>query len=396
MKKIADQVYYVGVNDLNKRLFEGLWPIPEGVTYNSYLVVDEKVCLMDTVEIDFYPQFLANIREVIGDRPIDYVVIHHMEPDHSSSLSLLRKFYPNVKIVGNKKTFDMMKGFYGITDGAIEIKNGDSLSLGRHTLNFYLTPMVHWPETMVSVDINVNVAFTGDAFGCFGSLNGGILDDHIDTEKYWLEMIRYYSNIVGRYGTPVQNALKKISGVQLDYLCTTHGPVWHKHLSKVVEMYDRMSKYDAEPGLVIAYGTMYGNTGRMAEVIAEAASQAGMEKISLINLSKTHYSYVLRDMFRYQGLILGAPTYNNSIYPQMEHLLSAIANRDMKNRYMGWFGSFSWASKAVSILKDWNENKFHFEPVGEPVEMKQSMNEDVRAKCIALGQSMAKKLLDKE
>ena len=243
MKKIADQVYYVGVNDLNKRLFEGLWPIPEGVTYNSYLVVDEKVCLMDTVEIDFYPQFLANIREVIGDRPIDYVVIHHMEPDHSSSLSLLRKFYPDVKIVGNKKTFDMMKGFYGITDGAIEIKNGDSLSLGRHTLNFYLTPMVHWPETMVSVDINVNVAFTGDAFGCFGSLNGGILDDHIDTEKYWLEMIRYYSNIVGRYGTPVQNALKKISGVQLDYLCTTHGPVWHKHLPKVVEMYDRMSKY---------------------------------------------------------------------------------------------------------------------------------------------------------
>ena len=253
MKKIADQVYYVGVNDLNKRLFEGLWPIPEGVTYNSYLVVDEKVCLMDTVEIDFYPQFLANIREVIGDRPIDYVVIHHMEPDHSSSLSLLRKFYPDVKIVGNKKTFDMMKGFYGITDGAIEIKNGDSLSLGRHTLNFYLTPMVHWPETMVSVDINVNVAFTGDAFGCFGSLNGGILDDHIDTEKYWLEMIRYYSNIVGRYGTPVQNALKKISGVQLDYLCTTHGPVWHKHLPKVVEMYDRMSKYDAEPGLSLIH-----------------------------------------------------------------------------------------------------------------------------------------------
>lgn len=393
MKKITDQVYYVGVNDLNKHLFEGLWPLPKGVTYNSYMVVDEKVCLMDTVEADFFPQFISNIREVLGDRPIDYVVIHHMEPDHSSSLALLRKYYPNVKIIGNKKTFDMMKGFYGIEDNRVEVKHGDSICLGKHTLNFYLIPMVHWPETMLSVDINAHVAFTGDAFGCYGALNGGVLDDDIDVEHYWLEMIRYYSNIVGRYGTPVQNALKKLSGVRMDYLCTTHGPVWHKHAAKVVELYDKMSRYETEPGLAIAYGTMYGNTAKMAEVIAEAASQAGVKHISLFNLSKTHYSNVLRDIFRYKGLILGAPTYNNSIYPDMEHLLSAIANRDIKNHCFGWFGSYSWASKAVSVLESYNTNKFHFETVGEPVDMKQSMTPEVHAKCVALGQAMAARLL---
>ncbi len=393
MKKITDQVYYVGVNDVNKALFEGLWPLPKGVTYNSYLVVDEKVCLMDTVEVDFFPQFIHNIREVIGDRPIDYLVIHHMEPDHSSSMALLRKYYPNVKIIGNKKTFSMMNGFYGINEDMIEVKHGDAISLGKHTLNFYMIPMVHWPETMLSVDIDAHAAFTGDAFGCYGALNGGVLDDDIDVEHYWLEMIRYYSNIVGRYGTPVQNALKKLADVRMDYLCTTHGPVWHKHATKVVELYDKMSRYETEPGLVIAYGTMYGNTAQMAETIAEAASQAGVKHISLFNLSKTHYSNVLRDMFRYKGIILGAPTYNNSIYPQMEHLLSAIANRDMKNHYYGCFGSYAWASKAVSILQEWNETKFHFESVGEPVEMKQAMSPEVREKCVALGQAMAEKLL---
>lgn len=393
MKKITDQVYYVGVNDNKKQRFEGLWPLPHGVSYNSYLVVDEKVCLMDTVEVDFYPQFLTNIREVIGDRPIDYIVVHHMEPDHSSSLSLLREFYPNIKIVGNKKTFDMMKGFYGIQEQCVEVKHGDELSLGKHTLTFQLIPMVHWPETMVSIDINTRTAFTGDAFGCFGALDGGIIDKDIDTDKYWLEMVRYYSNIVGRYGVPVQNALKKLDGVQLDYLCPTHGPVWHKYADKVVKLYDSMSKYEGETGLVIAYGTMYGNTAQMAEVIAEAASQAGVEKISLINLSKVHYSYALRDIFRYRGLVLGAPTYNNSIFPKMEQLLSAIANRNIKNRCMGWFGSYCWAGKAVSILEEWNEKQFHFEPVGEPVEMKQSLNEETRAQCVALGQAMAAKLL---
>jgi len=394
MIEITNQVYYVGVNDRNKALFEGLWPLPNGVSYNSYLVVDEKVCLIDTVEVDFFMQFIENLHEVLGNRPIDYLVINHMEPDHSSSLALLKKFYPDIKIIGNKKTFDMLSGFYGITENEIEVKNGEELKLGANrTLRFYLTPMVHWPETMMTLSVADNLIFTGDAFGCFGALNGGIVDADIDTSWAWLEMTRYYSNIVGKYGVPVQNALKKLAGVKLDYICSTHGPVWHKYVDKVVDMYDRMSKYEAEEGLVICYGTMYGNTERMAEVVARAASIAGIKNIVLYNVSKTHHSYILRDLFRFKGLIVGAPTYNNGLYHEMEVLLTEIANRDIKNRYMGWFGSYAWAGKAVQTIGQWNEQRIKFEAVGTPVEMKQALTADTREQARALGKAMAERLI---
>src|SRR5574344_977442 len=253
MIEITDKIYYVGVNDRNKSRFEGLWPLPDGVSYNSYLIDDDKVCLIDTVEVDFFTQFIENIHHVIGNRDIDYVVINHMEPDHSGSLGLIKKFYPNVKFIGNKKTFGMLSGFYGIDGETIEVKNGDSIALGKHTLKFVLTPMVHWPETMVTLDIMSNVLFSGDAFGCFGALNGGLIDTDICCDSFWLEMIRYYSNIVGKYGTPVQNALKKLAGVQIDYICATHGPVWHQYIDKVLGLYDKMSKYETEEGIVICY-----------------------------------------------------------------------------------------------------------------------------------------------
>ena len=277
MQKITENIYYVGVNDRNKSLFEGLWPLPNGVSYNSYLIDDEKVCLIDTVEVDFFTQYLEHIHEVIGDRKVDYLVINHMEPDHSGSIALVKKYYPDIQIVGNKKTFQMMEGFYGINEGTVEVKNGDSIALGKLTLNFVLTPMVHWPETMVT--LCGTVLFSGDAFGCFGALNGGVIDEQINCDTFWLEMVRYYSNIVGKYGTPVQNALKKLADVKLDYICATHGPVWHQYIDKVIGEYDRMSKYETEPGLVICYGTMYGNTERAAEVIARAASEAGVKNI---------------------------------------------------------------------------------------------------------------------
>ena len=352
MTEIKDKVYYVGVNDRKKTLFEGLWPLPGGVSYNSYLIDDDKICLIDTVEVDFFTQFLENIREVIGDRPIDYIVINHMEPDHSGSLSLMRKYYPDIQVVSNKKAFDMLRGFYGISGGEYEVKNGDTLELGHHTLQFFLTPMVHWPETMMSLDVTDNIIFTGDAFGCFGALNGGLIDSEINCDDFWLEMIRYYSNIVGKYGTPVQNALKKLAGIPLDYICSTHGPVWHEHLNKVVALYDQMSRYETEEGLVICFGTMYGNTERMAEVIARAASQAGIKNIVMHNVSKTHHSYIIRDVFRYRGLIVGAPTYNTGLYHEMDVLLSELANRDIKNHYLGWFGSYGWAGKAVAKIKE--------------------------------------------
>ena len=392
MTEITNNIYYVGVNDRNKFLFEGLWPLPNGVSYNSYLIVDEKVCLIDTVEVDFFTQFIENIREVIGDRPIDYLVVNHMEPDHSGSIALIRKYYPEIQVVGNKKTFGMLSGFYNICGGEIEVKNGDTLSLGGRELTFVLTPMVHWPETMVTLDSANHVLFSGDAFGCFGALNGGVIDSEINCDTFWLEMVRYYSNIVGKYGTPVQNALKKLAGVPLDYICSTHGPVWHEYIQKVIGIYDQLSRYECEEGIVICYGTMYGNTERMAEIIAAAASKAGIKNIVVYNVSKTHHSYILRDIFRYKALIVGAPTYNTSLYHEMDVLLSEIAHKDMKNRLIGWFGSYGWASKAVAKIQEWNDNALHFEPVGEPVEMKQAVNADARARCEALGRAMADRL----
>ena len=393
MQTITDNIYYVGVNDRNKHLFEGLWPLPNGVSYNSYIIDDEKVCLIDTVEVDFFIPFIKNIQQTIGDRPIDYLVINHMEPDHSGSMELIRKYYPNITIVGNKKTFGMMKGFYGISKNTKEVKNGDVLDLGSHKLQFVLTPMVHWPETMVTLDTTANVLFSGDAFGCFGALNGGILDSQINSDTFWLEMVRYYSNIVGKYGTPVQNALKKLAGVKLDYICSTHGPVWHENIGKVISMYDSMSKYETEPGLVICYGTMYGNTERAAEAIARAASEAGVKNIVMYNVSKTHHSYIIRDVFRYNGLIVGAPTYNTGLYHEMEVLLSELANRDIKNHYIGWFGNYGWASKAVGKIQEWNETRLHFEQVGEPVEICQSLNELTAHQCEELGINMAEAIL---
>jgi flavorubredoxin len=399
MKQITDNIFYVGVNDRNKTLFEGLWPLPNGVSYNAYLVVDEKVALVDTVEVDFFMPFLENIREVLGDRPIDYVVVNHMEPDHSGSLALIKKYYPDVQIVGNKKTFDMLQGFYRLEEGLFEVKNGDTIALGAHTLNFVLTPMVHWPETMVTLCVpsvavaqQQTVLFSGDAFGCFGALNGAIIDEKMNCDEFWAEMERYYSNIVGKYGTPVQMALKKLAGIKLDYICSTHGPVWHQYIDKVVAMYDRLSKYEAEPGLVICYGTMYGNTERAAEVIARAASEAGVKNIVMHNVSKTHHSYIIRDVFRYKGLIVGAPTYNTGLYHEMDVLLSELSNKDIKGRLLGWFGSYGWASKAVAEISRWNEEKLKYEVVGEPVEIKQSLTPETYAKCEALGRAMAEAL----
>ena len=399
MKIITDRIYYVGVNDRNKNLFEGLWPLPAGVSYNAYLIDDEKTCLIDTVEADFFMPFLENLREVLGDRQLDYVVVNHMEPDHSGSLALLRQFFPGIQIVGNKKTFDMMRGFYKIEDGLVEVKNGDSIDLGAQKLSFVLTPMVHWPETMMTMVAPSEtsegvVLFSGDAFGCFGALNGAWIDEQMNCDDYWMEMVRYYSNIVGKYGTPVQMALKKLAGVKVGYICSTHGPVWHQYVEKVIALYDRLSKYETEPGLVICYGTMYGNTERAAEVIARAAAEAGVKNIVMHNVSKSHHSYIIRDVFRYGALIVGAPTYNTGLYHEMNVLLDELSQKDIKGRLFGYFGSYSWASKAVSEIKRWNDEKLHYEEVGTPVEIRQALTPDTFARCEALGRAMAEKILE--
>lgn len=393
--EITSNIHYVGVNDRHKNLFEGLWPLPYGVSYNSYIIDDEKVALIDTVEADFFGQFLDNVRSVIGDRQIDYVIVNHVEPDHSGSLALIKKYYPGARIVGNKKTFDMVRGFYHVgesVDEIVEVKNGDTLSLGKHRLSFTMIPMVHWPETMVTLDETAHALFSGDAFGCFGALSGAFVDSDMNCDVFWGEMQRYYSNIVGKYGVPVQQALKKLAGVQIDYICSTHGPVWHDNISRVIAEYDRMSRYATAPGLVVCYGSMYGNTERAAEVIARAASQAGVKDIVMHDVSRSSHSDILRDVFRYRGLIVGAPTYNNGLYPQMEMLMSELAERGVKNHLLGVFGSFTWAGQAVKKILEWNDTKLKFQLVGQPAEIKQSLTAETAAACETLGRDMAEAL----
>ena len=393
---ITEDIKYVGVNDHDIDLFEGQYQVENGMAYNSYVITDDKIAIFDTVDAHFSEEWLANIKNVLGDAKPDYLIIQHMEPDHSASIGIFMENYPDTTIVASAKAFTIMKQFFGCdyAEHQLVVKEKDTLELGKHTLTFVAAPMVHWPETMVTLDAKNKVLFSGDAFGCFGALNGGIIDTEINCETFWLEMVRYYSNIVGKYGIPVQNALKKLAGVELDYICSTHGPVWHEHIEKVIGMYDKMSKYETEPGLVICYGTMYGNTERMAEIIAQAASRAGVKDIVIYNVSKTHHSFILRDIFRYSGLIVGAPTYNAGLYHEMEVLLSEISNRDIKNRLFGWFGSHGWASKAVAKIGEWNETHLKFEAVGEPVDMKQALTPEVRKQCEALGVAMAERLLE--
>lgn len=390
--ELKGNVHYVGVNDRNKTLFENLWPLPYGVSYNSYLIADDDaVVLVDTVDVAFFEVYLKKIRAVIGDRKIDYLIINHMEPDHSGSISLIKQYYPDIVLVGNKKTFDMVDGYDGVGGERKVVAEGDSLKVGRHDLHFYFIPMVHWPETMVTFDSTDGILFSGDAFGCFGALNGGCIDKNINTEIYIGEMRRYYSNIVGKFGNPVQKALQKCSGLDIKMICPTHGPVWEEKIAEVVAMYDKLSRYEAEEGVVIAYGTMYGNTEQMAEAIAEELSAHGIKNIVMHNVSKTPHSFILADIFRYKALIVGCTTYNMHLYPEMEALLSKVAARDMKNRLIGYFGSFTWASAAVKKLGEYAA-QLKFEVVGNPVEMKQSMSAGSEQQARELAVAMADRL----
>jgi len=390
-REIKSDIYYVGVNDRQKRLFEQMWPLPYGVSYNSYLIVDEMIALVDTVDVCFFERYLASIKKIIGDRPINYLIINHMEPDHSGAIRLVRQAYPDIIIVGNKQTFGMLEGYYGISGDRYEIINGDFLSLGKHTLRFFLTPMIHWPETMMTFDESNGILFSGDAFGSYGTLDGGVIDHCMNIDHFRDEMIRYYSNIVGKYGSPVQAALQKLKEVEIKMICSTHGPVWEEKLDEIVTLYDRMSRYDADEGVVIAYGSMYGHTEEMAEAVAEAVNAEGIRNVIVYDVSKTSSSFILMDIFKYKALIIGCPTYCNQIYPDIESLLGKISVREIKNHYFGYFGSFTWAGAAVKRMGEWAE-KSKMEIVGNPVEMKQAMRDTTLEQCYDLGKAMADRL----
>ncbi len=391
--KIAADLHYVGVNDRTKHLFENMWPLPYGVSYNSYIIEDDKIALIDTVEADFFDRFLANIKNAIGEKPIDYLIVNHVEPDHSGSINLIKKYYPNITIVGNKKVIEFIEGYYGPVDNPLIVAEGATLELGHHSLTFSLIPLVHWPECMVTLDTTTATLFSADAFGCYGALNGAVLDTDMNLDHYWSEMERYYANIVGKYGMPVQKALAKLAGAELKMICSTHGPVWTENIAKVVSIYDRLSKYATEKGLVICYGSMYSNTEQMAEAVAQGAAEAGLKNIIIHNVSVTHPSYIIADVFRYQALAVGSPTYNNAIFPEVESLLSKLQNRDIKNHYISLFGGFTWAPAAVKKMGEL-VTAMKWELIGEPVENKQGVKPQALEQCRELGKQIATKLLE--
>ncbi len=357
MKKISDRIYYVGVNDDDKVLFEGLWPLPVGVSYNSYVVVDEKVALIDTVEYGFEEEFLSNIGEAIGDRPVDYLVVNHMEPDHSSLVALMMERYPQMKIVANAKTVPMLAGYYGVEEDRILVMaEGESLCLGSCSLSFHMIPMVHWPETMVTWLAEEGTLFSGDAFGTFGSIDEEVIDSEDTFGQFHDEMIRYYSNIVGKYGTPVQTALRKLGGLDIKRVCSTHGPVWEKNIAQVVGLYDRMSRYETERGVCIVYGSMYGNTAAAADALAMELEALGVpyaiHDLAGNNAGELGVSGALRDVFKYDTIVVGSPTYNNGIYPPVETFMKALQSRLIRNRRFFAFGSYTWAGASVRLLNE--------------------------------------------
>ena len=380
MQKISKRIYSVGVNDHDKVLFEGLWPLPYGVSYNSYLVVDEKVALIDTVEAGFEEEFLGNIHHAIGDRAIDYLVVNHMEPDHSSLVGYMLDKYPGLQIVANAKTVPMLQGYYGTPEEKILVMaEGESLSLGGATLSFHMIPMVHWPETMVTWLQEEQTVFSGDAFGTFGVVGEDIVDSEDTFDLYRDEMIRYYSNIVGKYGTPVQSALKKLAGLQVARICSTHGPVWETNVTEVVGLYDKLSRYEVERGVCIVYGSMYGNTAAAADALALELESRGIpcavHDLAGNNVGELGISGALRDAFKYDTIIAGSPTYNNGIFPPVETFMKALKSRLIKGRRFYAFGSYTWAGSSVSQLNALAQ-EMGFELLGSGTSFAQAYSRD--------------------
>ncbi len=387
-QEITKGIFYVGVNDRQKHKFENMLPLPYGVSYNSYLIVDEKTALVDTVDIGMGDIFIEKIQSQLQGRSLDYLIINHMEPDHSGSIKLIRKYYPEMIIVGNNKTLSMVEGYYGVTGNVLEVADGETLSLGTHKLQFHLTPMVHWPETMMTYELTEKILFSGDAFGCFGTLDGAVLDRNMNVDKYWDEMTRYYANIVGKYGAPVQKALKKLTPLDLNYICSTHGPVWSEYITEVVDMYDQLSRYETKEGVVIVYGSMYGNTELMAETVAQGVAESGIKDIIIHNVSKSDPSVIIQDIFKYRGLIIGSPTYCNELYPEVDSLLGKIELRGVKNHVFGCFGSYTWASAAVKRLTSFVET-MKWPSAEVTVDEKQGLKVDNYQSCLELGRQVA-------
>lgn len=393
-RKVTDTIWWVGGNDRRLALFENLFPIPHGVSYNSYVIMDEKTALMDTTDPSITSLFLANVAHTLNGRKLDYLIINHMEPDHCSNIEEIMHRYPETTLVCNAKTLQMIGQFYDLdlTGRTMIIKEGDTLSLGSHTLHFVAAPMVHWPEVMMVYEDSEKILFSADGFGSFGALNGNLFNDEINFDRDWLDDARrYYTNIVGKYGAQVQAVLKKASGLDIQMICPLHGPIWRNNLAYILDKYVKWSTYEPEDKAVaIMYGSMYGNTERAADILATALSTAGVKDVRVYDISNTDVSELISEAFRCSHIVIASPTYNGGLYPVVESLLNDMKALNLQNRTFALIENGTWAATSNKHMRAIVETMKNMTILDTTVTVKSSVKE---AQIEAL-QQLAKEIVD--
>lgn len=398
-RNVTESIIWVGGCDRRLALFENLFPISRGVAYNSYVILDEKTALIDTVDSSISRQFLENIHHALNGRSLDYLVINHMEPDHCANIEELMLRFPNLHIVGNEKTLALIRQFYDMdVEGRIlTVKENDTLSLGRHTLRFYFTPMVHWPEVMMSYEENEKILFSADGFGSFGALNGALFSDEVDFDRDWLrDARRYYGNIVGKYGLQVQAALRKLSGVDIRMLCPLHGPVWRHDLDYILGKYDHWSRYEPEEKTVaLFYGSMYGDTENAVNILAAGLAERGIRNIAVYDMSSTHVSELIAEVFRCSHLVLASPTYNNGIYPAMLNFLHDMKALNLQNRTVALIENGSWAPSSAKQIRTLLEDMKKIRILEPVVSIRSSVKQDVMRSLSELKEKILDSLSEK-
>ncbi len=378
VRKITEDLYWVGGNDRRLALFENVHPIPRGVSYNSHLLLDKKTVLFDTVDWSICRQFLENIQAVLNGRSLDYLVINHMEPDHGAAIEEIILRYPDVKIISTEKSFLLMRQFGFAIDGRMEeVVEGDIKSFGKHEVTFVAAPMVHWPEAMVTFDTTNGVLFSADAFGSFGALDGKLFNDEVDFDRDWIDDARrYYTNIVGKYGPHVQALLKKASGLDIKMICPLHGPVWRTDLGYFIDKYDKWSRYEPEEkAVMIVYASMYGNTEAAATALATKFVEKGMKNVVMYDVSSTHVSELISETFRVSHVVLASVTYNLGIYPPMHNYLMDMKALNLQKRTFAIIENGSWACKSGSLMSEFLEEMREMTVLEDKVTLVSSMNE---------------------
>ena len=395
-RKVTDDLIYVGGSDRRLSRFENLFPIPKGVSYNSYVLLDEKTVLFDTADESISRQYIENVVHALNGRPLDYMVVQHMEPDHCAMIDDMLRRYPEAKMVCSAKAVSMFAQFYGtdVAARALVVKEGDKLSTGEHTLHFVMAPMVHWPEVMVTYDEKDKILFSADAFGTFGALAGNIFNDEITFDTTWMnDARRYYTNIVGKYGVQVQALLKKAASLDIEMICPLHGPIWRKDLGLLLEKYQKWSTYEPEDKTVmIAYATMYGNTENAANVLAGMLADKGVKNIAMYDVSETDVSELVAESFRCSHLVLAAPTYNSGIQPKMEAYLSDIKALNLQNRTVAVIDNGTWAATAGKQMIGTLEGMKNMTILENTISIKSALAENQLGALEALADELAKQV----